>query len=180
MATAAKKAAPRRAPKAAAPETETPEAAPEIAAEEAFATAGAFAETAARQYDAFLTAFNSQAEAVRENAEEFAEAARANLETIRNRARAVNADFVAAAQDETARAIDFANELASARTIADALEIQRSYWTELFETRLERARKFADLSVETARETFEPFVKSLDAGFAKTRAFEKLFPFAAK
>ncbi|MBB5517288.1 phasin family protein [Amphiplicatus metriothermophilus] len=180
MATAAKKAALRRAPKTAAPETETPEAAPEIAANEAFATAGAFAETAARQYDAFLTAFNGQAEAVRENAEEFAEAARANLETIQNRARAVSADFVAAAQDETARAIDFANELVRARTVADALEIQRDYWTNLFETRLERVRKLADASVETARESFEPFAKSLNAAAATAGSLGKVFPFAAK
>lgn len=162
MATA-KKAAPRRAAKTAE--------APAQAAE-------SFAATARDQFDTLFTAFNEQAETFRGQSEEFAETVRSNFEAAQSRFQSTSAEIMNAAREDLAGAVDFANELARAKTVADALEIQRTYWTGVFETRVERARGYANAAVETARESFEPFTKPY-AGFVAP-SFEKFFPFAAK
>ncbi|MEE2691134.1 MAG: phasin family protein [Pseudomonadota bacterium] len=165
MATATKKSAPKRAAK---PAETTAEA------------AQAFSNTARDQFDTLLAAYNDQAETFRSQTEELMETVRGNFETAQTRFQSVNADLMSAAREEMAEAVDFANELARAKTFADALEIQRGYWTNLFQTRVERTRELTNATVEAARESFEPFSKSLGSAFAPTAAFEKFFPFAAK
>lgn len=131
------------------------------------------------QIKTFIEAFAANAETVRGQTEDFLASARENFETAQTRFQAVGADLVSAAREEAADAVTFVNDLARAKTVGDALEIQRDYWTNLFETRVERARELTKASVEAARESFGPAAKSLAAmpGFA---AFEKLFPFGAK
>lgn len=145
-----------------------------------FAAAETFSNATRERFDAVLTAFNEQAETARGQAEEMMETARTNFETARTRLEKANASLVDAARKEMAEAVDFANELARAKTLSDALEIQRDYWTNLFETRVERARDFNNVAVETARESFEPFSKTLNSAFGSAKSFEKFFPFAAK
>ena len=166
MTAAAKKPAPRKLKS-------------EDTVEAAAGAAEAFATTARDQFDTMLSAFNDQAEAFRGQAEDMLHAVRANVEETQARLQSANAELLDAARAEMAEAVDFANELARAKTVADALEIQRGYWTKLFETRVQRARDFANLSVETARGSFEPFAKSMNA-FGPNVAFDKFFPFAAK
>jgi hypothetical protein len=131
------------------------------------------------QIRSFMEAFSTNAETVREQTEDFLASARENFETVQTRFQAVGHDFVSAAREEAADAVTFVNDLARAKTVGDALEIQRDYWTNLFETRVERARELTKASVEAARESFQPAAKSLAVlpGFA---ALEKFFPFGVK
>lgn len=174
---AAKKPAPKTA--AAGP---TDAAAP-FAGMTAFADAtpiAAFAEAAREQYETALSAFNENAEKFRAQTEEQFTTARESFETASERLRAASADALSHARDEMTEAVDFANELARAKSISDAFEIQRKYWTNLFETRVERARAFSEVSVEATRDAMKPFGKSLDSAAAFAPAFDKFFPFAAK
>ena len=107
-------------------------------------------------------------------------ALRAGFETAQERFSAVNADVMTAAREEMTDAVEFANELARAKSVSDAMEIQREYWTNLFETRVERTRAISQASAEAARETMEPFTKSMSSAFGAVPAFDKFFPFAAK
>lgn len=132
-------------------------------------------ETARAQFEQIFSAFSGQAETARDTAADLMETVRNNFETAQSRLKTVNAELMTAAREEISDAVDFANELARARTITDALEIQRGYWTKLFETRVERARGFASTSVEAARETIEPFSKTLASSFSTT-SFERFFP----
>ena len=143
-----------------------------------FDAAGAF--TAANDhFQTVFSAFSENAESMRAQTEGMIDAFRGNLETAQTRLKSISADLAEAARTETAEAVTFVNELARAKTVADAIEIQRSYWTNLFETRVERAREMTKVSVEAARESFEPFSKTFAAapGFV---SFEKFFPFATK
>ena len=144
-----------------------------------FETTEGFTQAANDQFQTAFNAFNENAETMREHAEGVFAAVRENIETAQSRFQSVSRDLVEAAREEASEAVTFVNELARARTIADALEIQRSYWTNLFETRVERTREFARTTTEAARESFEPFSKSLTA-FPGLASFEKFFPFAAK
>lgn len=145
----------------------------------AFEQAGSFSTAANDQIQSVFTAFSENAESLREQAEDAFSAMRGNMESAQSRFQTVSAELVAAAREEASEAVTFVNELARAKTVADALEIQRTYWTNLFETRVERTREFAKTSAEAARETFEPISKSMTSlpGFA---SFEKFFPFGAK
>ena len=134
----------------------------------------AAADQARSQFERLYTNFNDQAETLRGQTDELMQTVRANVETTQAHLKSVNAELVEAARTEIAEAVDFANELARAKTVADALEIQRTYWTRLFETRVERVRGLTNSSVEVARETIEPFSKSFAAAFSPT-AFERFF-----
>lgn len=135
----------------------------------------AAADQARTQFERLYANFNDQAETFRGQANELIEAVRTNAEATREHIKSMNAELVEAARTEMAEAVDFANELARAKTVADAFEIQRSYWTRLFETRVERARGLANASVEAARETMEPLSKTLAAAWSPA-AFERFFP----
>jgi len=131
------------------------------------------------QFQSVLNAFSENAETFREQTEDVIAAFRSNFETTQSRLQSVSADMAAAARTEASEAVTFVNELARAKTMADALEIQRNYWTNLFETRVERTRELAKASVEAARESFEPFSKSV-ATLPAFASLEKFFPFASK
>lgn len=153
-------------------------------AETAFDTDGsamAGVTAAARsQYENALMTFNDAAEKFRTQTEETYASARKGFDAANERMRAVGADAVAAVREEMTDAVDFANEIARAKSISEALEIQRDYWTNLFETRVERTRAIAEASVEAAREAFEPFNRSYSSAFAFAPSFDKFFPFASK
>lgn len=147
--------------------------------EDAFQTAETFTKAAHEQFETFMSSFTGNADEVRGKVEELAEEMRDRFEKTRKRVADVNAGLVEAARTETADAVQFANDLAKARTFADALEIQRGYWTNLFETRMERARELTEASVETARENLTP----VNGGFTPVfdaKAFEGFFRFPAK
>lgn len=146
----------------------------------AFADVGAFGEAAREHYETALNAFNENAEKIRVQTEETLAAARVGFDAANERLRAVNADAMSAARDEMTEAVDFANELAKARSIGDALEIQRGYWTKLFETRVERARAMTQASVDATRDAFEPFNRSYASAFSFAPSFDKFFPFGSK
>ena len=118
---ATKKAAPNRTAKAA-----------EEHAEASFSTANAFTDVAQQQYETVVKTFTESADEFRAKAEEAAESMREGFETARERFGAVNADMMTAAREEMTEAVEFANELARAKTLADAFEIQHAYWTKLF------------------------------------------------
>jgi hypothetical protein len=146
----------------------------------AFADPSAFADAARGQYETALQTFNDSAEKFRVQTEETMTTARESFETAGERMRAVSADAMNAARDEITEAVDFANELARAKSISDALEIQRDYWTRLFETRVERARAMHEASVEATRDAFEPFNRSFTTAFAFTPSFDNFFSFGSK
>lgn len=170
---AAKKSAPRRA----ATQDET---IIENGAETAFAAAGAWGEAARDQYETALKSFADNAEQLRVQAEEAMQSARESFDAANDRMRSVNAEVMAAARTEMTEAVEFANELARAKSFADALEIQRGYWTKLYEARIERARALTEASTEAAREAFEPFSRSFGGAFAFAPSFDKFFPFSSK
>ncbi len=144
------------------------------------AVAGAWNEAARDQFGVALKTFNDAAEKIRVQTEETMAASRKGFDAANERMRAVSADAVAAARVEMTDAVEFANELARAKTISDALELQRGYWTKLFETRVERARAMTEASVEATREAFEPMNRSFGSAFAFAPSFDKIFPFASK
>lgn len=63
---------------------------------------------------------------------------------------------MAAAREEMTEAADFANELARAKTIGDAMELHQDYWTNLFETRMERFRDMTTETLDVVRKNSAP------------------------
>lgn len=151
----------------------------DIAAFGGLATVENLSNAARDQFEKIAAVYAENAETFRGQAEDLMETVRGNFESARTRFNAVNADLVATAREEAAEAVDFMHNLARAKTVVDALEIQRDYWTNLFETRIERTQALTKATVEAARESFEPFSKSLSA-LSTNAAFEKFNPFSAK
>ena len=131
------------------------------------------------QFQSAMNAFGDNAETMRVQAEESFHAMRENTEKTAERFQTVNSEIAAAARDEMADAVDFMNELGRAKSMTDAFEIQRNYWTNLFDTRVERARKITETSVEAAQDSLKPINDTMTAAFDTTK-FEKFFPFAVK
>ncbi|MBI1392730.1 MAG: hypothetical protein GC152_08320 [Alphaproteobacteria bacterium] len=145
-------------------------------------TAFMFAGAARDQYETLLSAFNENAEEFQGRAREAFDASRESFETARAHLQDAGAEMMDAARQEMTDAVDFASEISRAKSVGEALEIQRDYWTRLFEGRMERTRSMAQASVEAMRETAEPIQRSMragfgDQGFAGMSAF---FPFAKK
>lgn len=149
-------------------------------ADTAFAAVTGWNDAARDQYETALRSFNDSAEKFRADAEEAFASARDGFETANERLKAVNTDLMTAAREEMTEAAQFANELARAKSIADAFEIQRSYYTKLFETRSERFRAVTEASADAARAAFEPMTKTYASAFAFTPSFDKFFPFSGK
>ena len=145
----------------------------------AYAGSGAWTDTARDQYETALKTFNDNAEKFRTQTEEAIASARDGFDAASERMRGVSADAMTAVQEEISDAVAFTNDLSRARTLTDAMEIQRNYWTKLFETRVERVKAMTEVSTEAAREAFEPMTRFTSA-FAFTPSLEKFFPFAAK
>ena len=162
MATAVKKTA--RTPA----KTPTAEAKTKPSASEAASPVDALTDGARAQFEKLFTEFNDNADAMRSQAEEIFATVRENMDTTSEQFKSLNEEFVSAARDEVADAVEFTNELSRAKTVVDALEIQRNYWTNLFESRLERTRDLTDSSVEAARKSFTPMSEVFAASFKTT------------
>ena len=170
MATPTKKIAPAQ-PAASQAKQATPEP-----GSDAFA----FSDAAREQYDALLKSLNENAEEFQGRTQEFFDATREGFETAQSRLQEASAEAMDAARQEMTEAVDFANDLARAKTVADALEIQREYWTRLFETRVERTRDATQAAVDAMREVVEPMNKSMGAAFNNTPPLTTFFPQAVK
>ena len=144
-----------------------------------FATADTFTNAAREQMETLVTAFSGNAEEIREQAEALNEEVRTRFEKTQKHVTEVNNELIEAARTEVSDAVQFANDLTQAKTFADAIEIQRGYWSKLFETRIERARELTEDSVEFVRENATPANNAFPTYF-DTKAFEKFFPFATK
>ncbi len=147
------------------------------ATKDAFGAGENFAKAAQDQIETFFSAFTENAENVRTQTDDMVKAVRENFETTTERFQPVNAELMNFAREEVTDAVDFANELSRAKTMADALEIQRDYWTNLFQTRMERAREMTETTVKAAQESFEPMNAAMTASL-KTDTFSKMFPMA--
>lgn len=145
-----------------------------------FAAAEDFTSAAREQLETLMTSFNGNVEGMREQAEELTGEMRARFEKTQKHIADMNTDMMDAARTEMSEAVQFANDLAQAKTFADALDVQRNYWTNLFETRMERAREMSEASVELARESAMPATGSFANFFDNAKAFENVFPFAPK
>lgn len=156
----------------------------ETGAETAFDAVNTWSDAARDQYETALKSFNDSAEKFRADAEEAFAATRDGFEAANERIKTVNADLMTAAREEITEAVEFANELARAKSVADAFEIQRGYYTKLFETRSERFRAMTEASADAARAAFEPMTKGYASAFSFTpsfpMSFDKFFPFAGK
>lgn len=156
----------------------------ENGADAAFDAVNSWSDAARGQYETALKSFNDSAEKFRADAEEAFAATRDGFEAANERMKSLNADAMAAAQEEISGAVEFANELARAKSVADALEIQRGYFTKLFETRSARFRTMTEASAEAARAAFEPMTKTYASAFSFAPAFpmsfDKFFPFSGK
>ncbi len=170
---AAKKNATRRV-------TKNAEQTVENGAETAFAAVNTWSEAARDQYETALKTFNDNAEKIRAEAEEAFAAARDGFEAANERIKTVNADMMTAAREEISEAVEFANDLARAKSAADAFEIQRAYFTKLFDARAERMRTITEASAEAARAAFEPMTKSYATAFSFAPSFDRFFPFSGK
>lgn len=156
----------------------------ETGAETAFDSVNIWSDAARDQYETALKSFNDSAEKFRADAEAAFSAAREGFDAVNERIQAVNADVMTAARDEISEAVAFANNLARAKSIGDAFEIQRDYCTKLFETRSERLRAMTEASADAARAAFGPMTKGYASAFSFAPAFpmsfDKFFPFAGK
>jgi hypothetical protein len=140
------------------------------------AEAFAFADTARDQYDAFVRRMSDASEEFRTKAEDATETMRATFDAAQEKVRAINTEMMEAAREEMTEAVEFANELARARSLGDAFEIQRNYWTKVFETRAAQMKRATEVSAEAAKEAFEPVAKMYAVPFS----YGSFFPFAAK
>ena len=144
-----------------------------------FATADSFANAAREQMETLLTALTGNAEEMRDKAEAMNEEFRARFEKTQQHVSDMNNELMEAARTEMSDAVQFANDMTQAKSVTDALEIQRGYFAKLFETRIERARELTENSVALARETATP-ANGAFAPYFDPKAFEKFFPFSAK
>ncbi len=149
------------------------------ASEDPFKTVEDFTAAARDQFETAIQSFNGNMTGLREQAEELTGDMRARFEKTQGHINTVNAGLMEAAQTEVADAVQFANDLAQAKTFADALDVQRNYWTNLLETRVECCREMTEASVNVAREAMTPAATSFGS-FYDASAFEKFFPFGAK
>ena len=144
-----------------------------------FASADSFASAAREQMETLMGAFTGNTEEMREKAEAMNEEMRVRFEKTQQHVSEMNHELMEAARTEMNEAVQFANDMTQAKSVADALEIQRGYFMKLFQTRIERARGMTEQSVALARET----TSSADGAFTSyfdAKAFEKFFPFSGK
>ncbi|MEZ5894094.1 MAG: phasin family protein [Parvularculaceae bacterium] len=135
-----------------------------------------WATNAKEQFDSMMSSFGGNFEDMRDQVEELAETAQERMKIAQERAVQTNTRLMEAAQEEMTSAVQFASDLGKATTFADALTLHQTYWSKLFETRMERMREFTEATVETARETMTP----VETPFANMKAFEKFFAFPVK
>ena len=170
--TAAKKAAPAK-PAITKPDTKSAETSDVMS----FANAADWAETAKEQFETMMSSFTGNFEDMRAEAEDIAETTQARMKAVQDHTAKTNARLMEAAQEEMSDAVQFATDLGKAKSFADALTVQQSYWANLFENRMAHVREITESSVEAARETMTPVQTPFAANM---KAFEKLFAFPAK
>ena len=146
---------------------------------DAFRTVEDMTAAAREQFEAMMTTFTGNAEDMREQTQELAEEMRARFEKTQKQMTEVNAGLVEAARGELSDAVQFANEIVRVKSVSEAMELQRAYWTNLFETRVARAQELTATTVELAKENMEPVETGLDM-FAGVKAFQDFFRFPAK
>lgn len=173
MATATKTAAKKIS--AAKTETKTVEM-PDLTDVMSFSNGAEWVEKAKDQFETMMSSFTGNFDEMREQAEDLAETAQARMKCVQDCAAKNNASLMEAAQEEMSGAVQFAQDLGKTRSFADAMALHQSYWTNLFETRMARARALTETTVETARETMTP----VELPFANFKAFEKFFAFPMK
>ena len=105
-----------------------------------FASADSFANAAREQMETLMGAFTGNTEEMREKAEAMNEEMRTRFEKTQQHVSDMNNELMEAARTEMNEAVQFANDMTQAKSVADALEIQRGYFMKLFQTRIERAR----------------------------------------
>ena len=176
MAVASTKAPTTKTVKASKPKTKTTETG---ATKEIFEGVEDLGATARDQMEKLVGEFSSNAEDMREQFEDFSAAVQDSLGRTRGFLTDVSSELAEAAREEVTSSVQFANDLANAKTFSDALDIQRTYWTNIFEARADRARELTERSVEVARESMEPFTAKSSA-FFENGAFEKMFRFPTK
>ncbi len=176
--TAAKKIADAATETAAEIETNARDVASEAADVMSFSSASAadWAKNAQEQFEAMMSSFTGNFDDMRAQAEDLSETAQARIKAAQDHAAKTNARLMEAAQEEMTSAVQFASDLGKAKTFADALSVQQTYWTKLFETRMAHARELTERSVEAARETMTP----VETPFANMKALEKFFAFPLK
>ncbi|MEO0399318.1 MAG: phasin family protein [Pseudomonadota bacterium] len=182
MATAPKKAAPAGAAKPAAAKPAAADKPAGAANGDLGESAFAFSNAARDQYDTLLKSFNDNAEDAHERAHEIFEAARESFETAQSRFQEVGAEAMEAARQDMADAVDFASELSRTKTVAEAMEVQRDYWSRFFETNMERTRTMTQTTADALRDSVEPMNRSVTTAFSNAQmpAFTAFFPFASK
>lgn len=141
-----------------------------------FGNTAEWAEKAKEQFETMMSSFSGNFDDVRAQSEEFAETAQARLKAAQDRAAKHNARLMEAAQEDVSSTVQFASDLGKAKTFADALSVQQSFWTNMFETRMERTRELTEAAAEAARDVMTP----AEMPFANSKMFEKFFAFPAK
>lgn len=159
-------------------------AAAEDAAASAFSFGGAALNgTAREQYEAVFKAFSENAEEMQGRTQEWFDATRDGLSVAQAKMHEVNVEAMDMARQEMADAAQFANDLAKSGSFFDALDVQRAYFTQLFDSRIERSRHMTQTAVDAMRSTAEPFQKTMKATMATgttANFFSAFFPGAQK
>ncbi|WP_411817523.1 phasin family protein [Hyphococcus sp. DH-69] len=169
--TAAKKTTTTKSTTAKKAETTSP-----VADIMSFSNGAEWTAKAKEQFESMMESFGENLEEARAKNEELAEELQARFKSSQERVNETNAFLMEAAQEEVSETVQFASDLTNAKSFADALTIQQSYWKKLFENRIERARELTETTVETARETMTP----VEVPFANFKSFEKFFAFPVK
>jgi polyhydroxyalkanoate synthesis regulator phasin len=179
MATATTKPAAKETVKTAAQTTQSVKT-PSPMTQDAFKSTEDFTVAAQDQFRKVIDTFTGNAEDVREQTEAISDEMRTRFEKTQKHVTEVSTDLVDAAQAEMSEAVQFATDLTSAKTFADALTVQQNYWTNLFQTRIERTQEITQNAADAARETFEPMNTSLGSVFDQSKLFGSFFPTKAQ
>ncbi len=150
-------------------------------AESVFKSVEDYTAAAREQFEKAFGDFSGNAEELRDQFETLSGAVNEGFNRTREHVTDVSSEIAEAAREEVADAVQFANDLTKAKSLTDALEIQRDYWTNLFEARVERTKEITERSINLARKNAEPFAEAkAPSFFADSKAFENFFRFPAK
>jgi len=141
-----------------------------------FGNGAEWAEKAKDQFETMMSSFTGNVDEVRAQNEKLVETAQERIKAAQERAVKTNARLMEAAQEDMTSTVQFASDLGKAKTFADALNVQQSFWKTMFETRMERTREMTEAASEAAREAMAP----VEMPFANAKMFEKFFAFPAK
>ncbi|MEM9013776.1 MAG: phasin family protein [Pseudomonadota bacterium] len=152
--TTKKTAAKKAAPKSVATNENDPTAAFE-----------AYSEAAREKFVRVTEDFSEGAEQMRETLTELAGDLSERATHTGEQVSAMTSELMDAAKDEVTDAVQFANDLMKAKSFGDALEIQREYWTDLFQARTERARDLSERAMALTKDNLDPITDKASALF---------------